>query len=116
MNESNVLKQTTIKLKAIGENLTLGEELQLFLHKNGMFETQVNDVFKLIVADESMKEFRCRWDDKAKDYGLAPIVAMIQLAAKPIALKYIDDNCPEAWFRPMFLSLAEQTALMHKMK
>jgi hypothetical protein len=30
------------------------------------------------------------------------------LGVKDVCLKYIDEHCPQAWFRPMFLPLEEQ--------
>jgi hypothetical protein len=91
---------------------TLLDELKDYLHNKGMFENQVEDVVKLVIEDESMKEMKGRWNDTQEDYGSAPMIKIIILSARPIALKYIDDNCPQAWFRPMFLSLKEQQKLM----
>lgn len=90
------------------KKLTLAEEVKAFLYQNGMFESQAEDVFNLLVKDESMEVMKGRWGDKAEDYGGAPMLAMVKISVKPIALKYIDENCPQAWFRPMFLPFAEQ--------
>jgi hypothetical protein len=95
---------------------TLLDGLKEYLHKNGMFENQIEDVVKLIVEDESMKEMKGRWGDTKEDYGSAPMLQIIIISARPIALKYIDDNCPQAWFRPMFLSLKEQQEYINKGK
>lgn len=96
-----------INLKPEGK--TLADEVKTSLINKGLFPTQIDDVFPLIVNNEAMAEFKYRWNDKTSDYGPAPIVATMMMVVDPIVLKYIDDTCPQAWFRPMFLSGSERT-------
>jgi len=96
----------------MNQELTIAEEVKKFLSDRGMFPNQVEDVFKLASEYYAHNEMVGRWNDKPSDYGQAPIMNIILANVKDIALKYIDETCPEAWFRIAFLTLKDQIAFV----
>ncbi len=52
--------------------------------------------------DKANKAMANRWSDTADDYP-APLFTVLKMSVKHSALEYIDANCPEAWFRPIFV-------------
>lgn len=69
------------------------------LYNNGLFENQAEAVLDRVIAQsEPMKG---RWNDRVSDYPPA-ITTVLFLSAKLEAVKYIDENCPQHWARPMF--------------
>ena len=77
------------------------------LKKRGMFDEQAHEVMERVVLNSHSNEnsvhwdMRDRWSDNINNYPpmLQPIVFM---GIEPIALEYIKEKCPNAWFRPMF--------------
>lgn len=80
------------------------------LQQHGMFESQATEVMARIVSDPNfMGGTMDRWTDMIEDYPpLMPV--MIFSAIKEVGLKFIDETCPKAWFRPMFLPVEERDA------
>jgi hypothetical protein len=71
------------------------------LFNNGMFEDNVSAVIELAKKDEVLDSMSGRWTDKTDDYP--PFMEKIFiLSLDHVALKYIDENIPQAWFRPVF--------------
>ena len=72
------------------------------LGSSGLFPDMIDTVMPLIVNDESLRSTMSgRWNSQVDGYP--PIV--VQLAyrtASPIIFKWISENHPMAWFRPMF--------------
>lgn len=83
------------------------------LEQNGLNADQIDDIFKLINDDaEFMPEFIGRWHEPTDAYP--PMMkVLVWHSVKILVLKYINDNCPQAWFRPMFLPLEEQEEFMN---
>ncbi len=48
------------------------------------------------------KPYHITWESPASDYPES-LYGLWFITLKPIALKWIDDNIPQAWFRMMFL-------------
>lgn len=80
---------------------TLKDAMLERLQGNGLFPDQAEAVFKEAIADECMETMVGRWNDEASGYPEGLIVTSWMLM-KPIAAKWIEKNCPQAWFRPMF--------------
>ena len=67
----------------------------------GMFDSQALAVLELVKADTD-ENMHGRWSDSFEDYQ--PVVEpLIWSNVKRIALIWIDENKPKAWFREMFV-------------
>lgn len=65
----------------------------------GMFDDQAKAVMdRVIKVNKSMEG---RWDNDISSYPRSVLV-VISLSVSDEAVKYIKEECPEAWFRPMF--------------
>lgn len=71
------------------------------LSKSGMFDNQVDAVIDLVKTAPENKAMTQRWNDSIQDYP-APMINVLWVSVKRQALKYIDAECPQAWFRPLF--------------
>jgi hypothetical protein len=84
--------------------MTTKEKIIEMLVEKGMFQNQAEKVFQ--AAKENLTEFMpgysITWDRPASEYP-APVYAAMWLTVKDEALKWIDKNAPEAWFRQMFV-------------
>lgn len=80
---------------------TVREVITKRLIDNGMFEEQAEEVMAL--AEESMDTMNENWGKDANSYP-AIIINLTWSNVKLVALKWIDENAPEAWFKPIFES------------
>ena len=73
------------------------------LTDRGMSDGQADDVLKDAIPQiESLTEnYRVTWDRPASEYPDVIYNAM-WLHLSNATLKWIDENAPQAWFRPMF--------------
>ena len=84
--------------------MTVREKLEGMLIANGMYEQQAKEVIDLSIpllnqlTDNYKIQFESQWYHY--DYMLYNLWYM---NIKPIALKWIDENKPNAWFRDIFL-------------
>lgn len=79
--------------------MTFAKIAEEFLSSNGMFDNQVEEVMKLVV--EEMNEMNGRWNEDTDNYP--PIMKnIVLLTVKATGLKWIEENAPQAWFKPMF--------------
>jgi len=81
--------------------MTFEEAVKNMLYNCGMFERQAEAVSKAMKADEANAAMKDRWNDNIEDYPPV-MMALMWMSAKQHALQYIDENCPNAWFRPLF--------------
>lgn len=81
--------------------MTFEEQVKAMLFSCGMLEDQCGAVFEAVRADKVNEAMLGRWQDQVGDYPLAVMLDLL-FTAKGAALKYIDVNCPQAWFRPLF--------------
>lgn len=72
------------------------------LVNNGMFENQAKAVMDEVVKHPSNEPMKDRWNDRVDGYP-PQMQAVCLLSIKTQALEWIDKNCPQAWFRPMFV-------------
>lgn len=83
--------------------MTTKEKLKKMLIDCGMLDSQADEVLgEAIPQIESLTpNYRITWDRPASEYPDALYNAM-WLPLRDAALKWIDKNAPQAWFRPMF--------------
>jgi len=82
--------------------MTIEEKVKEWLVGQGMFENQAAVVLEMMKADEANEAMAGRWADRIEGYH-SGFFAIIAVSARDAALRYIDANCPHAWFRPMFV-------------
>lgn len=92
--------------------MTVKEKLVGMLVDCGMFDEQAEEIFKLAVpalnmaANPGAKEVEARYNipfDRPWTEYPTVLYGMWFDVIKPIALKWIDENKPQAWFREMFV-------------
>ncbi len=82
--------------------MTTREKFEKMLTNNGMFESQAKKVMDLAIpVVDGFDNYKMTWERPANEYP-DPLYAVIYMMIEPIALKWIEDNCPKAWFKPMF--------------
>lgn len=84
--------------------MTTREKFESMLVKNGMFESQAKKVMDIAIPE--LKELYSANDitfDRPSEEYPSVLYSIIFIAIKPIALKWIEQNCPQAWFKPMFM-------------
>lgn len=83
--------------------MTTVEQLENMLINRGMFESQAKEVMKIAISElnKLTEDYKITFDRPANEYPEA-IYTILFLAIKPIALKWIEENIPQAWFKPMF--------------
>lgn len=67
----------------------------------GMFESQAKQVIELAKKEPSLSDMQGRWEDSDSGYPPA-LIAVTWFAVKQVALKWIDANLPQAWYRSQF--------------
>lgn len=87
------------------------DEMLEQLKKRGMFEEQAKEVLEVyMLKDQSMEG---RWTDETDGYP--PIMkAIVWASLKKDAYEWIEKNCPDAWFKPIFQFSEEE--LLKKME
>ena len=90
---------------------TFLDKLKTQLAENGMFPHQVETVIEAFLAGENESTtYRVLGEDpEGYDPGVYNVIWCILCT---YALKYIDKECPSAWFRPCFLTPSEQEAFL----
>ena len=85
--------------------MTTIKKLESMLVNNGMFQPQAEEVIKIAIPklNELSGGYKITWDRPADEYPQAMYNLMF-IAVKPIALKWIEENCPYAWYKDMFLN------------
>lgn len=84
--------------------MTTREKLESMLIERGMSVQQANEVMDLAKPkiDEVADNYEISYDRPASEYPDI-IYNTLFLFIKPIALKWIEENKPLAWFKPMFI-------------
>lgn len=88
--------------------MTVKEKLIDMLVSRGMFESQAKTVIELAIPEiekdaNEVGSYSIDLDSPEEDYPEALYKAWFKVIIKPIALKWIDENKPHAWFRDIFL-------------
>jgi hypothetical protein len=95
-----ILESVKVEKLIITNQMTVKEKIMGMLEDMGMFPSQAEAVLELAIL-ELDKNTGLNWTDKADAYP--PLIYNIALGLiKPIALEWIEQNIPQAWFKPMF--------------
>ena len=81
--------------------MTVKEKLISLLVAKGLFHSQAEEIVVLTIpqiSDENVIDYNSPATDYPDSFYTVYLCCM-----KPIALKWIDDNKPEAWCRAMFV-------------
>lgn len=81
--------------------MTIREWAEGYCRERGMFPDQAKAVIDALAADEIGKPMLGRWDDRVDGYP-PPMMAVLAISIDDRAVRWIDANCPKAWFRPVF--------------
>ncbi len=82
---------------------TTEQELIKFMINSGMSEDQAKEVMVDVkVQFKEEYDYDITWDRPASEYPTA-IRMILPEAIKPIALRWIMKNKPQAWFKNMFV-------------
>jgi hypothetical protein len=81
--------------------MTIRELLVSELKSNGMFPDQAEAVMTRIIEQNDIPYLISRLDDDSSGYQPA-LLSGLWYTVKRHALAWINANCPEAWYKPMF--------------
>lgn len=75
------------------------------LESSGMLPREAKDVMELVVEQSRDEEnllypMQARWHDDVTDYP-PQLFAATRMTIKRVALAWIDEHCPQAWYRSM---------------
>lgn len=84
--------------------MTVRTKLESMLVSNGMFENQAKEVIDLAIPklNELANDYKITFESPDDHYPDV-MYKLWFMTIKTIALKWIDENKPEAWFREMFV-------------
>lgn len=82
---------------------TTRQRFEKMLVDNCMFEEQAKSVMEIAmpIIDATMENYKFTWDRPADEYP-EQLYNVVFLSIRPIALKWIEDNIPNAWVKPIF--------------
>jgi len=83
--------------------MTIRKKLESMLVRMGMFDSQAEKVIDLAIPElnDIVGNYSINFEDDSDAYPDA-IYSVLMLSVKPIALKWIEENHPMAWFKLMF--------------
>ncbi len=81
--------------------MNIFDTLKKNLEDNGVLGTQADAIMAIAYNDESFSNLNGRWSDDADGYPPGFINILFGIL-RPIAYKWICENAPHAWFRPIF--------------
>lgn len=84
---------------------TVREKLESMLVANGMFESQAKEVMEIAIPElnKLADDYTITFDSPSNQYPSSSLYTIWYISIKPIALKWIDENKPMAWYREMFV-------------
>jgi hypothetical protein len=85
----------------MSKSLTVKEQMLEGLTSKGLSDDEARIVFAASLERLEPKGYALSWDAPASDYP-EPVYAVASVILDEMALAYIDQHCPKAWFRPMF--------------
>ena len=85
------------------------ERIENMLIENGMFKQQAVKVMEKAIPklNSIVENYDITWNGSASEYPDV-IYNILYNAVKPIALKWINDNIPMAWYKPMFETITKK--------
>lgn len=83
--------------------MTFEEKMKNLLVANGMFESQADGVITMAKTHDALYSFADNWQ---KDISTYPdmMVNVVWMGIKRVAVLWIDEHMPQAWYREMFAS------------
>lgn len=81
--------------------MTIEEKLKSMLVENGMFDEWADAVIARLKEDVVGATMRGRWGDSVEGYPVQ-LLTGLWLSTKRIALEWLNENHPQAWFKPVF--------------
>ena len=88
--------------------MTAKEFAKQHLVVSGLSETDAETVLNETIKNDM--SFSGRWNHDVNEYP-PMIFTLIKISVNAEALKWCDANCPEAWFKPMFMTQAQRKEL-----
>jgi hypothetical protein len=84
--------------------MTIKDKLQCMLINNGMSYSQAEAVMSIAILelDNILDDYQIDLNASSGSYPDVIYNILYSGTVKPIALKWINDNKPLAWFKPMF--------------
>ena len=84
--------------------MTVAEKLVDMLGQNGMATQHATQVFELAKPElnKVVDDYTITFNARSSDYPDVCYKLWFELM-KPIALQWIDENLPQAWYRPIFI-------------
>ena len=96
--------------------ISVEEDLKEMLVNYGMWPDQADEVIAQAKEDKMFEALKGRWNDPVDEYSPEVLTAS-WISIKSIALEYIVNNDPKAWFRPMFEEkVVDAPHKVHKVK
>lgn len=88
--------------------MTTKERLEHMLMDIGCSEKQAKAIMDIAIPkiEAVIPEYKITWDRPAREYP-DMLHRLWFMEAKEVGLKWIDENCPRAWFREMFVQKQE---------
>lgn len=81
--------------------MTFEQKIVEMLIGNGLFADQAREIIDLAKLDRSLVSMEKRWSEDVADFPDTVLVGA-WLSVQDVALEWIDEHCPLAWFRPLF--------------
>lgn len=82
--------------------MTFEQFLHDELFNSGLFEQDVQEVLRRVKAAPENKVMEQRWNDDMSGYPIQ-MKSVALFTARRHALEWIDETCPQAWFRAIFV-------------
>lgn len=86
--------------------MTFEQLLRTRLFNSGLSDFQVDAVVERVKGAPENAAMAHRWSDEVDGYS-PQMQAVLWLTTKRHALAWIDETCPQAWFRGMFTDEVE---------
>jgi hypothetical protein len=80
---------------------TFENHVKQYLVNGGFFENQAEQVFEVVKNAKENESMAGRWDDNIDDYPEV-MARVVLLTTRRLALEWIDENAPRAWFRQLW--------------
>lgn len=83
--------------------MNVRQRLENDLVNMGMFDSQAQEVMELAIPElnKTIEDYNISFNSDSYDYPEV-IYKVLMMQIKPIGLKWVEENKPEAWFKEMF--------------
>lgn len=104
-----------MELAPLDPKMTIQQWLEKNLTESGMSQFQAQSVFEQMQQSQNTELEGVKFGDKLNSYP-KEFYAVLSLTLRAEALKWIETNAPQAWFKPMFMSKDEAEKLFDTLK